>query len=93
MTVGYYRLLALSLVEITQARFKEGYWRIAKATRTDGWDNPKADILRLVRSRLCDKLNGRCVMIVDNADDSGVFFPPHNRPQTHPASNLDPSVE
>lgn len=59
----------------------------------DGWDNPKADLLRLVRNWLCDESNGRWVMIVDNADDSGVFFPPHNRPQTHPASNLDPSVE
>ena len=62
-------------------------------TRMDGWDNPKADILRLVRSWLCNELNGRWVMIVDNADDSGVFFPPHNRPHTHPADSLDRSVE
>ena len=60
----------------TQARFEEGYRRIAETTRMEGWDNPKADVLRLVRNWLCDESNGRWVMIVDNADDSGVFFPP-----------------
>ena len=58
----------------TQARFEEGFRRIAEATRMDGWDNPKADILRLVRSWLCDESNGRWVVVVDNADDSSVFF-------------------
>jgi tetratricopeptide (TPR) repeat protein len=60
----------------TQARFEEGYRRIAETTRIDGWDNPKADVLRLVRNWLCDESNGRWVMVVDNADDSAVFFPP-----------------
>jgi tetratricopeptide (TPR) repeat protein len=41
----------------------------------DGWDNPKSDVLRLVRSWLCDESNGQWVMIIDNADDSSVFFP------------------
>ena len=59
----------------TRARFEEGYRRIIQATKMDGWDNPKADILPLVRSWLCDKSNGRWVMVVDNADDSAVFFP------------------
>lgn len=39
-----------------------------------GWDNPKADMLRLVRSWLCDKQRGRWLMVVDNADDASVFF-------------------
>ena len=60
----------------TQARFEEGYRRIAEAIRMDEWDNPKANILRFVRSWLCDESNGQWVMIVDNADDSSVFFPP-----------------
>ncbi|MCJ1282866.1 hypothetical protein MMC26_002192 [Xylographa opegraphella] len=59
----------------TRARFEEGYRRIVQATKMDGWDNPKADVLPLVRSWLCDKSNGRWVMVVDNADDSAVFFP------------------
>jgi hypothetical protein len=75
----------------TQARFEEGFRRIAEATRMDGWDNPKADVLRLVRSWLCDESNGRWVMVVDNADDSSVFF--RNRSQTRGADSLDRLVE
>ena len=40
----------------------------------DGWDDPKVDVLRLVRSWLCDESNGQWTMIVDNADDEAVFF-------------------
>lgn len=69
----------------TQARFEEGYRRIAEATKMDGWNDPKADVLRLVRSWLCDETNGRWVMVVDNADDSDVFFPPLHE---SPASNV-----
>jgi tetratricopeptide (TPR) repeat protein len=58
----------------TQARFKEGYRRIAETAKMDGWDDPKADVLRLVRSWLCDESNGRWTMVVDNADDASVFF-------------------
>jgi tetratricopeptide (TPR) repeat protein len=60
----------------TQARFEEGYRRIAEAAKMDGWDDPKADVLRLVRSWLCDESNGRWTMVVDNADDASVFFSP-----------------
>jgi tetratricopeptide (TPR) repeat protein len=38
-----------------------------------GWDNPQVSILELVSNWLCDEVNGRWVMIVDNADDVGVF--------------------
>ena len=58
----------------TQARFEHGYRRIAEATKINGWDDPKADVLRLVRSWLCDESNGRWLMVVDNADDASVFF-------------------
>jgi len=75
----------------TQARFEEGYRRIAESTRMDGWDNPKADILRLVRNWLCNESNGRWLMVVDNADDSGIFLP-HKGPQIHRADSLDRSV-
>ena len=37
------------------------------------------DILRLVYSWLCDEANGRWVMIIDNADDLGVFSCPLDR--------------
>jgi tetratricopeptide (TPR) repeat protein len=59
----------------TQARFEAGYRRIAEATKMDGWNDPKVNILQLVRSWLCDDSNGRWTMIVDNADDATVFYP------------------
>jgi tetratricopeptide (TPR) repeat protein len=60
----------------TQARFEEGYRRIAEAAKIDGRDDPTADVLRLVRSWLCDESSGRWTMVVDNADDADVFFSP-----------------
>lgn len=57
----------------------------------DGWDNPKADILRLVRNWLCDESKGQWVIILDNADDASVFF--HNKPLSREADGLDTSVE
>jgi tetratricopeptide (TPR) repeat protein len=41
----------------------------------EGWNDPKLNILRLVRNWLCDDSNGRWTMIVDNADDATVFYP------------------
>ena len=55
------------------ARFEEGYWKIAKRAKLPGWDQSDADILKLVYSWLCDEAHGRWVMIIDNADDLGVF--------------------
>ncbi|KAI9778954.1 MAG: hypothetical protein M1839_007765 [Geoglossum umbratile] len=77
----------------TQARFEEGYRRIAETARIGGWDNPKANVLRLVRNWLCDESNGRWVMIIDNADDWGVFFPPLNRTQAIGADKLGQAAE
>ncbi|KAL9578730.1 MAG: hypothetical protein Q9203_006987, partial [Teloschistes exilis] len=77
----------------TRARFEEGYRRIVQATKMDGWDNPKADILSLVRSWLCDKSNGRWVMVVDNADDLAVFFPLLSRAKAVEVGNPGQAAE
>ena len=77
----------------TQARFEEGYRRIAEATKLDGWNNPKVNILRLVRSWLCDESNGKWVMIVDNADNPEVFFSPPRGTQTSGGSHPDQGTE
>jgi hypothetical protein len=58
------------------ARFEEGYRKVAERTKIAGWDNPEADVLRLVNNWLSDEANGRWFMIVDNADDASVFFHP-----------------
>ena len=50
-------------------RIEEGYRRIAEAANLSGWEDPKVNILRLVRAWLCNDLNGRWLMIVDNADE------------------------
>ena len=57
----------------SKARIEEGYRRITEATRLSGRDNPKVDILQLVRAWLCDESNGRWVIVVDNADDSSTL--------------------
>ncbi|KAF2175866.1 hypothetical protein K469DRAFT_52280 [Zopfia rhizophila CBS 207.26] len=63
----------------SRARFEEGYRKIAERAKLPGWDQPDVDILKLVHSWLCDEANGRWVMIVDNADDLGVFPRPSQR--------------
>lgn len=57
----------------SKAKIEEGYRRIAEAIRLPGRDDPRVNILQLVRAWLCDESNGRWVMIVDNADDSSVL--------------------
>jgi hypothetical protein len=52
------------------AWFEEGYRRIAERA---GWDRPDSDIIPAVHNWLCDKANGRWLMIVDNADDATIF--------------------
>jgi hypothetical protein len=39
-----------------------------------GRDDPKINILQLVYQWLCDARNGRWLMVLDNADDDGIFF-------------------
>jgi hypothetical protein len=50
--------------------------------------DPKVDVLRLARDWLCDEANGWWLMVVDNADDSEVFYPKpteqSGRPSTTP---------
>ena len=75
----------------TRARFEEGYRRIAEATKIEGWNDPKADILRLVRSWLCDQSDSRWVIIVDNADDWSVFL--HSTSQSREEDLPDDSPE
>jgi tetratricopeptide (TPR) repeat protein len=77
----------------TQARFEEGYRRIAEVAKIDGWDDPKADVLRLVRSWLCDESSGRWTMVVDNADDADVFFSPPLSAQAAGAAGPSQAIE
>jgi hypothetical protein len=58
----------------SQARFKEGYRKIADRVKLPGLDDPEAKILQIVNNWLSDESNGQWLMIVDNVDDAAVFF-------------------
>ncbi|XPS92519.1 hypothetical protein M3J09_001907 [Ascochyta lentis] len=75
----------------TRARFEDEFRRIAEATKMDGWDDPKVNVLRLVRKWLCDESNGQWTMVVDNADDADVFF--INTSQSRSGSSSDQQVD
>ena len=61
------------------ARLEQDYRYIGKAFCLPGWDEKETDIFKVVHDWLCDEANGKWVMILDNADDLGVFTaaPPH----------------
>ena len=71
----------------TQARFNQGYRDIAEKAKIIGYDDPKADIMRLVSTWLCNESNGRWAMVVDNADDASVFF--HGTPGSSETEKAD----
>src|SRR5947209_5150110 len=56
------------------ARVEQAYREIATKVNLPGCDDPKVNILRLVLNWLSDEQNGTWLMILDNADDSDVFF-------------------
>jgi tetratricopeptide (TPR) repeat protein len=56
------------------ARLEQGYQQVATVAEVPGRDDPKMNILQLVYQWLCDARNGRWLMVLDNADDDGIFF-------------------
>lgn len=60
----------------TADRFRQGYQNIARKLNSTGWDDPKLDVLQIVREWLEDENHERWLMILDNADDGHIFFPP-----------------
>jgi hypothetical protein len=63
----------------TQARFEEAYRNIADRLELPGRDDPKADVLQLVRNWLRDEANGQWLMVIDNMDNVETFFPSRKR--------------
>lgn len=57
-------------------RFREAYTLIAEKLNVPGIDDPRANILLLVKKWLEAQNQPRWLMIVDNADDDELFFPP-----------------
>ncbi|KAH6848197.1 hypothetical protein B0I37DRAFT_376932 [Chaetomium sp. MPI-CAGE-AT-0009] len=55
-------------------RFRQAYASIAQACQLPGYDDPKTDVLALVKRWLEGKDGGRWLMVIDNADNTQLFF-------------------
>jgi hypothetical protein len=55
-------------------RFRQAYGFLAQECQVPGYDDPKTDVLQLVKRWLERKDCGRWLMVVDNADDTQLFF-------------------
>ncbi|KAF7552766.1 hypothetical protein G7Z17_g4097 [Cylindrodendrum hubeiense] len=55
-------------------RFRQGFAYIAQECEIPGYDDPRSDVLQLVKVWLEKKNRGRWLMVIDNADDTQVFF-------------------
>ncbi|WYZ42126.1 hypothetical protein EsH8_V_001021 [Colletotrichum jinshuiense] len=70
-------------------RFRQAYSSIARECGIPGYNDPKVDILKLVKTWLETGDCGRWLMVVDNADDTQLFFPSPsqgNGANTHPTT-------
>ncbi|GAB1311953.1 P-loop containing nucleoside triphosphate hydrolase protein [Madurella fahalii] len=59
-------------------RFRQAYAFIAQECQVPGYDDPKADVLSLVKTWLRSQDRGRWLMVIDNADDIHLFSQPGN---------------
>lgn len=57
-------------------RFRQAYKTIATKCEIPGHDDPDKDILKLVHDYLKNNTDRPWVLIIDNADDKELFFPP-----------------
>ena len=58
------------------ARFEQGVRDIADLASIDGREDPKANILMLVRNWLRDSSSGKWVVVIDNADNADFLVEP-----------------
>ncbi|KAF2494969.1 hypothetical protein BU16DRAFT_590237 [Lophium mytilinum] len=59
---------------VSRETFEQAYLAIGKLLRIPDIADPKADVKRLVKTRLSDEGSGQWLMIVDNADDTSVLL-------------------
>ncbi|KAM4061010.1 PIF1 protein [Hirsutella rhossiliensis] len=57
-------------------RFRQSFNTIAQDCKIPGYDNPKTDVLLLVKRWLEKKDCGRWLLVIDNTDDMELFFNP-----------------
>jgi hypothetical protein len=56
-------------------RFRQAFGEIAQQCHVPGCDSPQADVLLLVKKWLERAEQGQWLMVIDNADDTQLFFP------------------
>ncbi|KAF2802720.1 kinesin light chain [Mytilinidion resinicola] len=59
---------------VSRESFEQAYREIGMVLRIPGIADAKADVKRLVKTRLSDEDSGQWLMIIDNADDTNVLF-------------------
>ncbi|XP_044716490.1 tetratricopeptide repeat domain-containing protein [Hirsutella rhossiliensis] len=59
---------------VNAERFRQSFASIAQECQVPGHDDPKSDVLPLVKGWLGKKENGRWLMVLDNADDAQLLF-------------------
>ncbi|KAF5669914.1 kinesin light chain [Fusarium denticulatum] len=59
-------------------RFRQSYASIAEECDIPGQDDPKVDVLVLVKDWLEKRFKSRWLMVIDNADDTQLFSHPQN---------------
>jgi tetratricopeptide (TPR) repeat protein len=72
-------------------RFHQAFSQIAQSCQIPSYDDPKADILNLVKAWLERKGQRPWFMIIDNADDTEIFFSSSEAASHNPGSNRLPS--
>jgi len=55
--------------------FEQAYIDIARRLKLPGYEDPKADLCKLVARWLDEEVNGTWLMVLDNADNANVIFP------------------
>ncbi|KAB5511470.1 hypothetical protein GE09DRAFT_1270301, partial [Coniochaeta sp. 2T2.1] len=73
-------------------RFRQAYVYIAQECQIPGHDDPTVEVLPLVKRWLEGKDRGRWLMVIDNADDTQVFFGRRAEPATADTSGLEVKV-
>ena len=58
----------------SRSNFEKSYLELAEKMQFIGWDDPKTNILRLVKKNLESARCNEWLMIIDNADDMHLFF-------------------
>jgi hypothetical protein len=69
------------------ARLEQSFRNIAEQVKIRGREEPQADVFKLVHDWLRNKQNGQWLLVLDSADDAGVFSPLPNNNQTSSEDN------